>query len=89
MKTIFNFLLLSFMIALFISLNSCQMCTREFGGTTNITLEKNQEFLNVTWKGSDIWVLTRNKNTNDLEFIEYSTLGILGGKVIIKNPQKE
>ena len=66
-------------------LSSCQTCTRQFGGTTNIVLEKDQRFVNITWKENDIWVLVENQKENQYEFLEYSNIGVLQGKVIIKN----
>jgi len=86
MKKLFNFLLLSLMVVAFFTLNSCQTCTRQFGGTTEIKLEQYQEFINVTWKDNNIWVLTKNTQTNNYDFFEYSNFGVLQGKVIIKKP---
>jgi len=61
---------------------SCQTCTRRIGGTTKIELEKNQKFLNVTWKDDNIWVLVQEKE-KEYKFIEYSNYGIFKGEVII------
>lgn len=68
-----------------INQTSCNSCSRKFGGTTNIKLELNEKFINVTWKESNIWVLTQDKNdAKTFNFKEYSNYGVLEGKVTIK-----
>jgi hypothetical protein len=63
-------------------------CSRNFGGTSTITLTAGQKLVNVTWKEAHIWVLTRpmvsNETTETYSFSEKSNLGILQGTVIIK-----
>ena len=61
--------------------NGCQSITRELGGTTRITLDEGEKFINITWKENNLWVLVEKENT--YIFKEYSNMGILQGKVII------
>jgi len=59
---------------------------RNWGGTLTTNLPKGTKFINATWKDSDMWVLTRPMNTNDVAetftFQEKSRFGMLEGKVI-------
>ena len=81
MKTLKRLVLILFVVTLF---SGCQALTREFGGTTKIQLEEGEKFINVTWKDNNIWVLVENENENVYVFKEYSSMGILNGRVIIK-----
>lgn len=74
-------------VVLFLSV-SCQSVTRQFGGTTNIELEQGEEFINITWKDTNLWVLVEDHNEGHYVFKEYSTMGILQGTVIIKESNK-
>jgi hypothetical protein len=60
---------------------------RNFGGTANIELPKGEKLVTVTWKGEEIWYLTRPMSDNDVAetytFNESSSWGIMEGKVII------
>jgi hypothetical protein len=56
------------------------------GGTAKINLEKGQKLINVTWKDTNLWYLTKPMTDNDVAeiytFQEESSLGIVQGKVI-------
>lgn len=60
---------------------------RAFGGTARIDLNPNEKVVTVTFKESDIWVLTRKRKPDEaaetLQFREFSSLGVLNGTVII------
>lgn len=60
---------------------------KNFGGTSILQLEKNQRLVNVTWKESNLWVLTTEMENGyvpkQYNFTEKSTYGILEGKYII------
>ncbi len=79
-----------FILMMVFCLTSCeQYFTREFGGTTEITLESGKKLVECTWKGDgDIWLLVEPMDSDyvpkNKEFIEYSLYGICNGKVIIK-----
>jgi len=60
---------------------------RSFGGTETMRLERGIKLENVTWKESEIWILTRPMRSDERaethEFIEKSRHGLVEGKVII------
>ena len=58
---------------------------RNFGGTENITLDKNEVFMAATWKEADLWITVKDTVSGDYIFREKSSLGVLEGKIIIKS----
>mgnify|MGYP000937358277 FL=1 len=58
---------------------------RQFGGTENITLNKNEVFMAATWKEADLWITVKDTVSGDYIFREKSSLGVLEGKIIIKS----
>ena len=82
-ETMKRVLTVLFFILLF---GGCQWGTRTFGGTTEIKLPPYEKLVTATWRGSDLWYLTRpmrpNDNSEILIFRESSALGIAEGKVI-------
>jgi hypothetical protein len=69
-----------------------QAIAKTFGGTTEIQLQENHKLINVTWKDSNIWVLTRpmknNEESETYTFKESSTFGLLEGTVNIIEKKK-
>jgi len=61
---------------------------RMWGGTATTTLPKGQKLVTVTWKQSELWILTRPMQTNEvaetLTFQEKSSFGMIEGKVIFQ-----
>lgn len=61
---------------------------KSFGGTGTLELDKGQKLVNVTWKETELWVLTKKMNENDVAetytFKEHSNFGMLQGTYIIK-----
>jgi hypothetical protein len=57
---------------------------RHWGGTEEISLNKNEVVLNVTWKDSQMWICTKDTVTNVVYFREKSSLGVMEGTVILK-----
>jgi hypothetical protein len=62
---------------------------KTWGGTEIITLEPGKRLINVTWKdrsGTSLWILTKQDTTkpSTFTFEEKSSLGIMEGKLIIK-----
>jgi len=61
---------------------------KSFGGTATLELDKGQKLVNVTWKETELWVLTKQMNNEDVpetyKFKEHSSFGILQGTYIIK-----
>lgn len=74
-------------IILVISLCSCQAAARNLGSDVTIELELNQKLEMITWKGSNLWYLTRPMTANDVAethvFQESSIFGIVEGTVTI------
>lgn len=65
---------------------TAQKRARQFGGSATIDLPENQELVTATWKGDEIWYLTRPRNPHEkpdtLWFKENSAFGIVEGEVI-------
>lgn len=61
---------------------------KSVGGTINVDVPKGQKLIEATWKGSDIWYLTRpmreDEDPETFTLQEDSNLGIIEGKVIFK-----
>jgi len=79
-----------FVIAiLLITLTSCtdNMKVKEWGGTAEMYLPKGQKLVNMTWKESNLWILTKPmKDTDEVEtytFYEESSLGVMEGTYIV------
>lgn len=58
--------------------------TKEFGGSQDIQLRPNEVLLNITWKNSDMWVLTKDTVTGFKYFRESSSWGVWEGEITIK-----
>lgn len=82
-KTIF----LGLIVAL--AMTSCteNARVRRWGGDGTLTLPKGQKLVNVTWKGDQIWYLTRPMTTQDscqtYTFHESSSWGVMEGTYTI------
>ena len=78
-------LLLCFGLAAF-TLMSCteNQRARNFGGNETINLQPNEEFVNITWKQDDIWIVVKDKNTGKFYAREKSSFGMMEGKIIIQ-----
>ena len=68
--------------------SNSQYATRKMGGSYVENLPKNVKVVNVTWKDSNLWILTRpmkdNEQPETYTFKESSLLGVLEGTVTIK-----
>ena len=62
MKKVLSILLLA------ITLASCTENARvkSFGGEGTLNLPKGQKLVNVTWKETELWYLTRSMNSTDV-----------------------
>jgi hypothetical protein len=60
---------------------------RGWGGTMTINLEPNEKLVNVTWKETDMWLLTRpmvaGEQPQVYKFKEKSTFGVMQGEITI------
>lgn len=72
-------------LILLVSLASCTENARvkNWGGEGTINLPKGQKLVNVTWKESQIWYLTRPMDSTDVadtySFHEESSFGVIEG----------
>ena len=72
-----------------IALSSCTENERvkSFGGTGDINLPQGQKLVNVTWKGNQVWYLTRLMRKDEVadtyQFQEESSWGVVEGTYII------
>ena len=55
-----------------------------FGGKDELKLKDNEILINITWKNSDMWLLTLDTTTNIKYFRENSSWGVFEGEIIIK-----
>lgn len=74
---------------LLFSLMSCteNSMSRTYGGDQTIYIENDQKFVNVTWKESDLWYLTKKRQPTDTikevyMFTEKSKYGLMEGTVV-------
>lgn len=80
---------LFFMVVTVITVITFLSCTdnqraRKFGGKEEIQLKPNEVLINITWKESNMWVLTKDTTTNIKYFRENSNWGVWEGEIIIK-----
>ena len=65
-----------------------QSRTKTLGGTMTINLPQNQKMVEATWKGDDLWYLTRPMRIGEkveiYTFKEESSFGMMEGTVIFK-----
>ena len=72
-------------IGIAVLLGSCTENSRvkNWGGEGTINLPQGRKLVNVTWKGEQIWYLTRQMDTNDVaetyQFSEESSWGVMEG----------
>jgi hypothetical protein len=72
-------------IGVIVMLGSCTENSRvkSFGGEGTINLPKGRKLVNVTWKETQVWYLTRSMNSTDVaetyQFHEESSWGMVEG----------
>lgn len=68
-----------------------QYAARKMGGTATITLPHGTKLVNITWKESSLWYLTRQRRKDEpidsYVFQEDSVFGLMGGTVNIKEQE--
>ncbi len=66
---------------------------KKFGGKVTIDLPVNQKLVNITWKESNMWYLTKPMTITDsaetYTFREESNMGIWEGTIIIKESKSK
>ena len=76
-------------LVLGMSLLSCTENSRvkNWGGEGTIKLPKGKKLVNVTWKETEVWYLTREMDSNDVvetyQFHEESSYGVIEGTYTI------
>lgn len=76
--------------ALLLLTTSCTENARvkAFGGSGTMDLPPGRKLVNITFKESNLWVLTRAAKPGEIpevyEFTEKSNLGVLEGKIVIR-----
>lgn len=70
-----------------ILLSSCtsNQKARMVGGTETITLEPNEQFINISWQNSNLWIIVKDTTTGVYYAKEKSNFGEMEGKLIIKH----
>lgn len=81
------FITLSLLLSLSLASCTSNQRVKTFGGTAELKLEKGQKLVNVTWKETNLWILTKSMKPTDsaetYKFHEDSNLGIVQGTYII------
>lgn len=75
-----------FIVSFLIMLIGCtsNQRARTFGGKEEIILKPNEKLINITWKESDMWVLTEDTITHIFYFREKSNWGVWEGEISVK-----
>ena len=82
--------LLGFLFVMILISSSCTDNSRArlWGGDMTVNVPTDQKVVNVIWKDSDMWILTRPMNESDkpetFSFSEKSTFGMLQGTITLK-----
>lgn len=66
---------------------------RNWGGTAEMVLPSDTKLIEVTWKGADLWYLTRpmreDESPEEYRFHEESSWGVWEGTYVIKEVKSE
>jgi hypothetical protein len=69
------------------SLSSCKFFVKKYGGSTTVEISKDEKLVNLSWKQTSLWVLTRVRKPGEqpetYQYQEDSNLGFLEGRVTI------
>lgn len=60
---------------------------RSYGGTEEMSLEPYEKFVNITWKGANLWIIVQDTVTGDYYAKEKSSWGVWEGQIIV-HPNK-
>jgi len=68
-------------------LTGCQYGAKKLGGSYDVELPKGEKLVNVTWKDTSLWYMTRpmkkGEEAETYKFQEDSNFGVLEGTVTI------
>lgn len=74
-------------LALFLSACTQSKVAKNYGGKMRVELKPNTKLVNVTWKETDLWMLTRPMKPEESAevylFYEKSTYGVMQGEITI------
>lgn len=84
-KLIITKLIITVLVILVIGITSCtdNGRARNFGGTEEISLRKNEKFINITWKKDNLWIIVEDTVTGKFYAREKSSFGALEGTIVI------
>jgi len=77
-------------IAIAFAITSCteNQRAKKYGGTTEYTVPTDKQFVNATWKGDNLWIITADRDTNHTPKTYYmdekSSYGVWEGTVVIR-----
>lgn len=57
---------------------------RAWGSDQEVKLKPGERLVNVTWKNTDLWILTQDTTTGVFYFREKSSLGLIEGQITFK-----
>ena len=89
MKKLLTLLSVFVLTLMLLTSTSCTQNQRakSWGGTAKLDVPKGQKLLNVTWKGNNIWILSRKMEADETpevyEFHEESSFGMAEGVYIL------
>lgn len=87
MQNSFKLLIIALMLCVSVTGCSEKSRTRAWGGESTVNLPKNKKLMNVSWKDSSLWVLTRDMKDGDIAetytFKEDSSMGQFEGVVYL------
>lgn len=75
------------------ALTSCtkQQKVRTFGGNEAVKIEKKRKLISATWKGDNLWILTRPMREGEVPetyfFTESSSFGVWEGSITFIEPR--
>lgn len=61
---------------------------RTWGGEETIYLQDNEQFVNITWKQDNLWLIVQDTSTGEFYARESSSFGLMEGRVVIKYKSK-
>ncbi len=79
-------------LSIVLALTGCNSVAKSLGGTMTVELDEGKKLVNCTWKEDEFWYLVRDMREDEeaetYEFIEKSNMGVLEGRVVIKEKVK-
>lgn len=77
------------LIAMFLFMGCTdQICAKNYGGSAIVNMTCGKKLINITWKESDLWIVSRPMTSDDIpetyNFNESSSFGVLEGTITVK-----